>query len=71
MGLTLIGLFAAIYHPVGIAWIVASARKRGITLGINAVFGNVGNSVAPRVRRAMIDFVSWRPPSSSQASSPS
>ena len=34
-GLTLIGLFAAIYHPVGIAWIVASAHKQGMTLGIN------------------------------------
>ncbi len=59
-GLTLIGLFAAIYHPVGIAWIVASARKRGITLGFNAVFGNIGNSVAPVFVGAMIDFVSWR-----------
>ena len=60
VGLTAIGLFAAIYHPVGIAWIVASARKRGITLGVNAVFGNVGNSVAPVFVGAMIDFVSWR-----------
>ena len=60
VGLTVIGLFAAIYHPVGIAWIVASARKRGMTLGINAVFGNVGNSVAPVFVGAMIDFVSWR-----------
>ena len=59
-GLTVIGLFASIYHPVGIAWIVASARKRGMTLGINAVFGNVGNSVAPVFVGAMIDFVSWR-----------
>ena len=60
VGLTLIGLFAAIYHPVGIAWIVASAKKRGITLGFNAVFGNVGNSIAPVFVGAMIDFVSWR-----------
>ena len=60
VGLTLIGLFASIYHPVGIAWVVASARKRGITLGINAVFGNVGNSVAPVFVGAMIDFFSWR-----------
>ena len=60
VGLTLIGLFAAIYHPVGIAWIVASARKRGMALGINGVFGNVGNSAAPVFVGAMIDFVSWR-----------
>lgn len=60
IGLTLIGLFAAIYHPVGIAWIVASARKQGMTLGINGVFGNLGNSLAPVFVGAMIDFVSWR-----------
>ena len=60
VGLTLIGLFAAIYHPVGIAWIVASARKRGMALGVNGVFGNVGNSAAPVFVGAMIDFVSWR-----------
>ena len=59
-GLTMIGLFAAIYHPVGIAWIVASARKRGMSLGINGVFGNAGNSLAPVFVGVMIDFVSWR-----------
>ena len=59
-GLTMIGLFASIYHPVGIAWIVASARKRGMSLGINGVFGNVGNSLAPVFVGVMIDFFSWR-----------
>ena len=59
-GLTMIGLFAAIYHPVGIAWIVASARKRGMSLGINGVFGNVGNALAPVFVGVMIDFFSWR-----------
>ena len=59
-GLTLIGLFAAIYHPVGIAWLVASARKQGMSLGINGVFGNAGNSVAPVFVGVMIDHVSWR-----------
>jgi len=59
-GLTLIGLFAAIYHPVGIAWIVASARRQGMALGINGVFGNVGNSLAPVFVGVMIDYVTWR-----------
>ena len=59
-GLTLIGLFAAIYHPVGIAWLVASARKQGMSLGINGVFGNAGNSVAPVFVGVMIDYFSWR-----------
>ena len=41
-GLTLIGVFASIYHPVGIAWVVRHAVKRGKALGINGLFGNLG-----------------------------
>ena len=59
IGLTLIGLFASIYHPVGIAWIVAWADKQGMTL-INGVFGNAGGAIAPVFVGLMIDFVTWR-----------
>lgn len=59
-GLTLIGLFAAIYHPVGVAWIVASAERQGISLGINGVFGSIGNAIAPVFVGLMIDFGHWR-----------
>ena len=60
IGLTLIGLFASIYHPVGIAWIVAWANKKGMTLGINGVFGNAGSAIAPVFVGLMIDYVNWR-----------
>ncbi|MEM7407656.1 MAG: MFS transporter [Pseudomonadota bacterium] len=60
IGLTLLGLFAAIYHPVGIAWLVATARRRGITLGINGVFGGTGSALAPPFVGLMIDYFSWR-----------
>ena len=60
VGLTLIGLFASIYHPVGIAWVVAWAKQQGMTLGINGVFGNVGSAIAPVFVGLMIDYVSWR-----------
>lgn len=60
IGLTLIGLFASIYHPVGIAWLVSWARKQGMTLGINGLFGNVGSAIAPVFVGVMIDFVTWR-----------
>ena len=33
IGLTLIGLFGAIYHPVGIAWLVRNAENHGRALG--------------------------------------
>ena len=60
LGLCLLGLFASIYHPVGIAWLVACARKRGITLGLNSVFGGVGSAAAPIFVGVMIDYFSWR-----------
>ena len=60
IGLTLIGLFASIYHPVGIAWVVAWANKQGMTLGINGVFGNAGSAIAPVFVGLMIDYVTWR-----------
>ncbi|MEZ5856759.1 MAG: MFS transporter [Hyphomicrobiaceae bacterium] len=60
VGLTLIGLFASIYHPVGIAWVIAWARKQGMTLGINGVFGNAGSALSPVFVGLMIDHVSWR-----------
>ena len=60
IGLTLIGLFASIYHPVGIAWVVALAKKQGMTLGINGVFGNAGSAIAPVFVGLMIDYATWR-----------
>ena len=60
VGLTLMGAFASIYHPVGIAWLVATATRQGMTLGINGVFGGVGSAAAPVFVGAMIDWVSWR-----------
>lgn len=60
LGLSAIGLFAAIYHPVGIAWIVASAHKQGMALGINGVFGNLGAAAAPVFVGWMVDTFTWR-----------
>lgn len=58
--LTLIGLFAAIYHPVGIAMVAADAEKLGKALGINGVFGNLGVAAAGITAGALADLWSWR-----------
>jgi MFS family permease len=60
VGLGLIGLFASIYHPVGIAMVVRHARKRGQALGINGVFGGVGLASGAIVAGALMDLWSWR-----------
>ena len=52
--------FASIYHPVGIAWVVRHAVKRGKALGINGLFGNLGISAAALIAGAMTDLIGWR-----------
>lgn len=59
-GLTLIGLFASIYHPVGIPWLVKRAINRGRALGINGVFGSMGTAGAALVAGLLIDLSGWR-----------
>ena len=58
--LTLIGLFAAIYHPVGISLVVQGRDKTGIPLAINGIFGNMGVASAALLTGSLIDLVSWR-----------
>lgn len=60
VGLGLIGLFAAIYHPVGIALIVRSARNRGRALGVNGVFGGMGMAAAGFVAGGLTEGLGWR-----------
>ena len=42
-----IGFFAAIFHPVGIAMLIRDSNKVGIRLGVNGVWGNMGVAAAP------------------------
>lgn len=60
IGLTLIGVFASIYHPVGIAMLVSQKPNVGRTLGVNGVFGNAGLAFAALLAGALADFIHWR-----------
>jgi Na+-transporting methylmalonyl-CoA/oxaloacetate decarboxylase beta subunit len=42
LGLAGIGIFASIYHPVGISWLVYRTSKTGTALGFNGLFGSIG-----------------------------
>jgi MFS family permease len=59
-GLTLIGVFGAIYHPVGVAMLVSGRDKVGRVLGINGVFGNLGVAFAALIAGALAYWISWR-----------
>jgi MFS family permease len=60
LGLTLIGVFAAIYHPVGIAMLVANRDNVGRVLGVNGVFGNVGVAFSALSAGALAEAAGWR-----------
>jgi len=60
VGLGLIGLFASIYHPVGVAWLMGIAKNRGRALGFNGVFGNLGVAFAASVAAALTAWIHWR-----------
>ena len=58
--LTLTGLFASIYHPVGFSWLVRTAVNRGTALGVVGVFGGLGPSTAALSAGFLVDALSWR-----------
>lgn len=60
LGLGGIGLFASIYHPVGMAWLVRNAENRGKALGFNGVFGSLGLASAALIAGVLTDLINWR-----------
>ena len=59
-GLTLIGAFASIYHPVGIPMLVQNAPNPGAVIGVNGLAGNLGIAVAAVVTGLLIKWIGWR-----------
>lgn len=60
IGLALIGVFAAIYHPIGLALVVEDATRVGRALAINGVWGNMGVALAALTTGAIADLYGWR-----------
>ena len=60
LSLTFIGIFAAIYHPVGLAMVVHGRERTGIPLAINGIFGNMGVASAALLTGFLIDNAGWR-----------
>lgn len=60
VGLALIGIFAAIYHPVGLAMVVSDAARVGRALAINGVWGNMGVALAALTTGAIAELYGWR-----------
>lgn len=55
-----LGVFAAIYHPVGTTMLIAVATRRGHALAVNGVSGNLGAALAAAITAAIAAFAGWR-----------
>ncbi|HET7410327.1 MAG TPA: MFS transporter [Paracoccaceae bacterium] len=60
IGLFVIGIFAAIYHPVGLAIVTSKWRNTGMRIAVNGVWGNLGVASAALLTGWMIDNAGWR-----------
>ena len=58
--LAITGLFASIYHPVGIAWLVRESVNTGAVLGINGIFGSLGAAAAAVIAGWLMYLFGWR-----------
>ena len=60
IGLSFLGLFCSIYHPVGVAWVVNSYKKKGKALGINGIFGGVGIGSGAFIAGTLVNLFGWQ-----------
>jgi MFS family permease len=60
IGLFAIGIFAAIYHPVGLAMVTQKWKNTGMRIAVNGVWGNLGVASAALITGYLIDNGGWR-----------
>lgn len=60
VALFVVGLMAAIYHPVGTAMLVAHAPRLGREVGINGVWGNLGVASSALLTGVISHYLGWR-----------
>ena len=58
--LTLMGTFAAIYHPVGIPMLIQGVQRPGWLIGVNGLAGNLGVASAALVTGFLVKYLGWR-----------
>ena len=58
--LFVLGVFSAIYHPIGSTMLVTHARHLGRDLGVNGVWGNLGAALASGISALLAASFGWR-----------
>ncbi len=60
LALAVLGVFGALYHPVGNSWIVKHARERGKAIALAGIFGSFGVAAGPVIAAVLNDVIDWR-----------
>jgi MFS family permease len=60
LALTLVGVFASIYHPVGIPMLVQKTTTPGRVIGLNGLAGNLGIALAALLTGYLVKYFGWR-----------
>jgi MFS family permease len=58
--LAALGMFASIYHPVGMAMLIEASQARGRVLAFNGVCGNLGAALAAGITAVIATYFGWR-----------
>jgi MFS family permease len=58
--LTLLGVFSAVYHPVGIPMLVQRSPRPGLTIGFNGLAGNLGVALSAVVTGLLLKYAGWK-----------
>ena len=60
IALVLLGFFASLYHPAGLAMISMNVKDVGKAIGIHAMAGTLGVAIAPLIAGTMTSRFSWQ-----------
>lgn len=60
IALGLLGVFGALYHPVGNSWVVKHAVERGKAIALAGIFGSFGVAAGPVTAGVLNDAIDWR-----------
>ncbi len=60
LAMTLIGVFASIYHPVGIPMLLQATTRPGAVIGVNGLVGNLGIAAAAISTGLIVKYFGWR-----------
>jgi MFS family permease len=58
--LALLGLSGSIYHPVGFAWVVKHASRRGRAIAVTGIAGSIGVALGPVIAGGLATVAGWR-----------